>query len=301
MATVEKVSLLEEYKNMLETLHEQVENSVAVGMATDYDLLQVKASYNNILYQMKRTQSGVALCRMALSSMIGIDYDSVYIAPDNTINIAEMPSNISSDISERPEVKLMNLQLKANKLQVKMTVGDYLPTLGLALGYIWFGNIKLRGDFLFDQIGLLPINPPVPYHLNKEFKYDAPVLMLSLKVPITKWWEGSYNIKKAKLEVENSRLDKERNEELLQLEVRQAIFKLEEGYQLIEASKLALDAATEQLRMANNHYEVSLTPLSDFLDAQLKWQQAKSDYIEAQTQYLIYQVDYKRVIGSLQE
>ena len=79
VATVEKVSLLEEYKNMLETLHEQVENSVAVGMATDYDLMQVNASYNNILYQMKRTQSGVALCRMALSSMIGIDYDSVYI------------------------------------------------------------------------------------------------------------------------------------------------------------------------------------------------------------------------------
>jgi outer membrane protein TolC len=301
VATLEKVSLLEEYKNMLETLREQVENSVDVGMATDYDLMQLKAAYSNILYQMKRTQSGVALCRMALSRMIGIDYDSVYIAPDNTINIAEMPSNISSDISERPEVKLMNLQLKANKLQVKMTVADYLPTLGLGLGYIWFGNIKLKGDFLFDQIGLLPINPPVSYHLDKEFKYDAPVVMLSLKVPITKWWEGSYNIKKAKLEVENSRLDKERNEELLQLEVRQAIFKLEEGYQLIEASKLALDAATEQLRMANNRYEVSLTPLSDFLDAQLKWQQAKSDYIEAQTQYLIYQIDYKRVTGALQE
>lgn len=292
VAVLSKVKLLEDYKNSLEILCEQTDNSVMAGMATNYDQMQVRAAHSNIIYQLKRAQSGASLCRMSLCQMTGINYDSVYLVPDTTIVAATAPSNLIADISNRPEVQLLNLHLKANELQVKMTRGDYLPKLALALGYTWIGNIKVKGGLTLPQFGNIPI--------DKSIDIDLPSVMLTLSVPITKWWEGSYNIKKAKLEVENSRLDMENNKELLQLEVRQAILNLEESYQLIETAKIAFDAASEQLRVAQNRYDVNVAPLFDLLDAQNKWQQAKSDYIEAKTQFLIYKVEYERVTGILE-
>lgn len=300
VAVLGKVQLLDEYKNNLETLREQVDSSVAVGMATDYDQMQVRAAYSNILYQLKRAQSGATLCRMSLSRMTGIDHDSLFLLPDTTINLSDAVTRLDSDISRRPEFQMMNLRLRVSELQVKMTRAEYLPTVGVAIRYSWLGNIKMKGGFTISQLGYMPFNPPMSFDVDKNFKTDLPMLMLSVSVPISKWWEGRYNIKKARLDVENSRLELERNKELMRLEIEQAVLNLEEGLQLIEASKQALEAATEQHRVAQNRYDVRLTSLSDLLDAQNKLQQAKSDYLEARTQYLIYHTKYLRIIGQLE-
>ena len=123
--------------------------------------------------------------------------------------------------------------------------------------------------------------------------------MLALSVPLTKWGEGAMNIKKAKLDVQNTELEKKKNTELMHLEVQQAIHNLDESEGMIESAKTALDAATEQLRIMRDRYRVHLIPLSDLLDAQSQWQQAESDYIEARTQQLIYHTNYLRVTGKL--
>ena len=46
-------------------------------------------------------------------------------------------------------------------------------------------------------------------------------------------------------------------------------------------------------------YDVSMCTLTDLLDAQTQWQQAESNFIEAQTQYKIYETEYKRTTGRL--
>lgn len=42
-----------------------------------------------------------------------------------------------------------------------------------------------------------------------------------------------------------------------------------------------------------------LCTLTDLLDAQAQWQQARSNLIEAETQYKIYGTEYLRVTGRL--
>ena len=86
----------------------------------------------------------------------------------------------------------------------------------------------------------------------------------------------------------------------MHLEVQQAIHNLDESEELIRSAQIALEAATEQLRVMHDRYEVHLAPLSDLLDAQSKWQQAESDFIEARTQQLIYYTEYLRVTGKLE-
>ena len=296
VAVLSKERLLDEYCRNLDTLFSQVESSVAAGMATDYDLLQVSSARSNLAYQRLRTRGGVTLCRLSLSRLVGVPSDNTVLLPDTTLPSAN-PTSLSPDFSSRPELRLLQLAVDAADLQVKMKRADYLPTLGVGLGYNWVGNITLQGGLTLSQLGAIPINPPVEIPIDKTIDIHTPVLAISLSVPITQWWQGSYEIRKAKLEAQNSRLEQEKNTDLLRLEVQQAIHNVESGCALIASSEQALAAAEEQLRVAQNRYSVNMIPLSDLLDAQAKRQQALSDYIEARTQYLIYMAEYRRVTG----
>lgn len=297
VAVLSKERLLEEYCRNLDTLLSQVEVSVTAGMATDYDLLQVSSARRNLAYQRLRTEGGITLCRLSLSRLVGISSDDTILLPDPHIPTAQ-PTLLSSDFSSRPELRLLQLAVDAADLQVKMKRADFLPTLGIGIGYNWVGNIALKGGLTLSQLGAIPINPPVEIPIDKTFDIHTPMLAISLSVPITKWWQGSYEIRKAKLEAQNSRLEQEKNRDLLRLEVQQAIQNVTAAYALIEASQKSLAAAEEQLRVAQNRYNVNMLPLSDLLDAQAKRKQAESDCIEARTQYFIYLADYRRVTST---
>lgn len=297
VAVLSKERLIDEYCRNLDTLLRQVEGSVDVGMATDYDLLQVKSAQSNLYYQRIHVQGGVTLCRLSLSRLVGIPADSVVLMPD-TIIPDVTPPILNADFPNRPELRMLHYAVKAGDLMVKMKVADYLPTLGIGLSYVWMGNVTMKGGLVFPRIGPFPIVPPYEIPLiDKTFNFHTPILAVSLSVPITRWWQGGYEIRKAKLEAQNSRLEQEKNTALLSLEVQQVIQNIEAGNALINSSELALAAAEEMLRVAKNRYNANMTALSELLDAQAKLRQAESDCIEARTQYLIYLAEYRRVTG----
>lgn len=313
-----KVGLLDEYAVQLDTLIDQITAAISVGMATDYDLMRVRTARSNIEYQQRRTRNGADLCRMALCQKIGLNADSVWVNPASDLPTYSTDGFYSDDISARPEVRMMEQQIRAQELQVKMTCADYLPTLGLMAGYSWFGNLKINGNVSMDwsqyaqtvgQIGsalaemgveMPQIPNPLQYNYSRTINSASPMVMLSLSVPITKWAEGSFMIKKAKLEMQNAELEVQKNKELLHLEVQKAIRNLDESEGLVQSAEVAREAAAEQLRVTKDRYEVGIVPLSDLLDAQTQWQQAESDYVEARTQQLIYYTEYLSVTGKLQ-
>lgn len=314
VAVLNKVQLLNEYAAQLDTLLNQVSASVTVGLATDYDLMRVRTARSSIDYQQRRVRNGADMCRLALCRLIGLDPDSACVMPQAEWSTLPVElTSLNDNMSARPEMQLLEQQLCAQKLQVKMVTGDYLPTLGLMASYAWYGNMKIDAGMdmnseygqSLSQMGMMfaaqgMTMPTVPNPMHMKMEGSRPFVMLALSVPLTKWGEGALNIKKAKLEVRNTELEKQKNTKLMHLEVQQAIHNLDESEELIRSAQTALEAATEQLRIMQDRYEVHLAPLSDLLDAQSKWQQAESDYIEARTQQLIYYTEYLRVTGKLE-
>lgn len=313
VAVLSKVQLLNEYAAQLDTLLDQVSAGVTVGMATDYDLMRVRTARSNIDYQQRRVRNGADMCRLSLCRQIGLDPDSACVMPgEELVSVSSDLSTLDDNLSARPEIRMLEQQLKAQKLQVKMVTGDYLPTLGLMASYAWYGNMKINAGMDMNsaygqsmtQMAMAYAAqgitmPALPNPMHMKIEGSRPFVMLALSVPLTKWGEGAMNIKKAKLDVQNTELEKKKNTELMHLEVQQAIHNLDESEGMIESAKTALDAATEQLRIMRDRYSVHLIPLSDLLDAQSQWQQAESDYIEARTQQLIYHTNYLRVTGKL--
>ena len=123
--------------------------------------------------------------------------------------------------------------------------------------------------------------------------------VLSVSIPLFHWGEGMKKVKKARLAVDNAILDLEHTRSLLDLEARQAAANLTDGWNMIEAARTALDQSAENLRVMRDRYDEKVSPLSDLLDAQTQWRQARSNMIEAATQYQIYQTAWLRANGRL--
>lgn len=292
VAVLQKQEMMDVLAAQLDTLFSQIGVASSAGMATDADLLTVKAKRSEVEYQVRKVTNGVALCKMALCRVVGVPFDTEIAVED--VAVPEEFTRMGTDnvsVSDRPEMRMLETSLEISRMQVRMTRGDYLPTLALVGGYCPFGNIKMKT--MVDAGG----GNYVPY--TQKIGQDMGVAMLSLSIPIFKWGQGYNKVRKAKIDVDNAALDMQKNGRLMELQANQAAFNLSDSYNLIEAARDGKAQADENLRVTENRYHASMCPLSDYLDAQFQWQQARSNLIEAFTQSRIAETDYLMSVGAL--
>lgn len=291
IAVGRKVRMLESYHAQMDTLYFQTTAALAAGMATENDLLRIEAKRSDIRYQLQKVQNGADLCRMSLCRIVGVDFDTRIEATDTALVVS--PSDrLSAETAARPELHLLEKQVAAEKEQIRMARADMLPTVGLSVGYSYYGNLKLNG--MADAGGGMM----APY--SQKFQDGMGLAMLSVKIPIFHWGENRKKVRKAQYGLRNAELDLQKNSRLLDIEVQQAIRNVQDGYLLILTAEKGLQQAEENLRVTHNRYAASMAPLTDLLDAQSQWQQAQSNLIEAQAQYKIYETEYLRTRGELE-
>ena len=290
VAVTQKVKMLESYEEQMDSLFMQIATAVKAGLRTDNELLRVEANRSNITYQLQKARNGKDLCRISLCRIIGIDADTNIELTDTTIHINE-PRLLAKDMNERPEMHLLKHQLDITQKQIQMSKANMLPTVGLAAGYTYYGNIKLNSMTDAGNGTMIP-------H-SQEFHDGFGSIMLSVKIPVFQWGSNLNKVKKAKIAFQNAQLELEKNYRLMALEVQSAINNVYDGYRLIQTAETGLEQAEENLRVTINKYNVSMALLTDLLEAQSQWEQAKSNLIEALTQYKIYETEYLRKTGKL--
>ena len=284
-----KVDMLESYMRQMDTLYTQVETGLRAGMSTENDLLRIKAKRSEIKYQLQKAVNGQDLCRLSLCNVLGKPLDT-QIMPADTVITVTAPGQLDENIETRPEFNLMRKQIEAEQQQIKMARSEILPKIGLSAGYMYYGNVKMT----------TPVSTPQgSYNYTEEFKDGISLAMLSVSIPLVKWGEGLKKIKKAKLNLENARLDFQKNRRLLSIQARQAVQNLTDGYNMIETAQIGYDQACENLRVMKNRYDNSMSSLTDLLDAQSQWHQAQSNLLEAKAQYMIYKTEYQYATGKL--
>jgi outer membrane protein TolC len=291
LAVLSKVKVLESYMTQMDTLKMQTGTAVEAGMATGNDLLRVDTKNTEISYQLQKARNGAELCRLSLCRVIGVDYDTQVELTDAP-TVAAAPADLSLSLDARPELRLLDMQVAAERQKMKLTRAELLPTIGLSVGYTYYGNIKTR------TMVETADGSTVPY--TSEFKDGIGLALLSVQIPLFHWGENWKKLSKSRIAVANTQLERQKDERLMDIEVRRAVINLNDGYRMVETAGTGLDQATENLRVMTDRYENSLSTLTDLLDAQSQWQQAESNLIEAQTQYRIYETEYQRAVGTLE-
>lgn len=285
-----KVKMLEAISRQIEELGRKVGISVDAELATSNDLLRVQTKLSELKYQLQKARNGEELCRLALGSTLGLSLDE-QVYPTDTVLVITAPTNIDENIAGRPELALLQKNVSVKEAQLRKERSNYLPTVALSAGYTYYGNLKLKGTTT------LPDGSP--YNYTQEYKDGVTMGMLSVSVPIFHWGAEFKKVKKAKIDLEDARLDLQKNTRQLSIETRQAVQNLTSGYQMTETAELGQRQADENLRVMQNKYDASMATLTDLLEAQSQWQQAHSNLIEAQTQYKVYETEYLRVTGRL--
>lgn len=291
VAVLSKQEMMKSYVALVDTAYTQTRAALDAGMATRNDLLRIEARRAQVEYQQEQVTSGADLCRMALCNALGLPLDTPIEVSDTDIP-AEIPADLGIYCLEnRPEMQLLRADVAAKEQQVRMTRADFLPQAGLQAGWSAYGGVSMEmmtqgadGNY---------------YPVKNKIQDTGWSIMVSLQVPLFHWGEGVKKVKHARLEVDNARLNLERNARGLDLQVQQAITNVRTGAELVESAEVALKQAAAALESTSTSYSLGMARITDLLDAQSQWHTSRANLIEARTQLRIHLIDYRAATATL--
>jgi len=269
----EKEKTIQSYQHMLDSLYRDVKNFSNAGLAQKNDVLKVQLKQNELKTNMLKLKNGVNLTRRTLCQLIGLAYDStlVFTPPPDPQYAAVAFQDPEQLVKNRSEYHLLNKAVEVKNVQKKLAAGEYMPQLAL-----------VGAGFTYDI-------------MNKTT--NNALGMVSLSVPITDWWAGSHKIKKQQIELEQAESSLQDNTELLVLQIRQAANEVDETRYEIGVSQVSVEQAVENLRISQDNYKAGIIGISDLLEAQAVFQQAKDNLTDAQCQFRSKFAKYKLMTG----
>ena len=279
VALEEKSKTIIEAENLLNRVHTDVKNAFEAGLVNKNDVLKVELKQNELESGKLKLTNSLKLLKIVLAQLIGISTTDFEIDKSLIENVnLTFNSNINhqSALHERAEYQLLNKNIEANELMVKMVTGKHLPTVAVGAGWQYIN---------FD------------YGSPMESKKDFGMVFGTISVPITDWWGGSKSVKKQKIQVEIAQNDKRNAEELLLIQMLQLHNAVEEAAQQALLADKTIAVALENVRLNSDYYEAGTGLLTDLLDAQNALQQARDQRTEAVTMYLVKMAMYKMAMG----
>ena len=290
VAVLSKIDMLDSYMTQLDSIYAFTLSAYELGMTTQLNVNRVESRRSELIYRLRQAHSGADLCRMALCRIIGAD-ENESIVPTESLESMIKPESDFLGIENRPELNMARKNIDVKKLDVKMALSDFLPTIGMQLGWNAFGNMKMTS--------YTPLEDGTVYPFTQTIDYRGFVGAISVSIPVFHWGEGYRKVKKAKMEVENASLSFDKNRKLMELQAHQTFNNYIDGYELIQSASKALDEARQNLDAITEQYQAGLMTLTDLLEAQSQWHTSYSNVIEAKAQQKINEVEYLRSVGML--
>lgn len=280
LSVKEKVKLAEDYQKLLSKLVEMVDDSYETGMVNRNELLKVQVKYNEAALQAQKAKTGLALSQMALCRIIGVDLNTQLQISDSITNVRfnlDTLNNVSA--GNRLEYQLLQSQVEMAEQNMKMVRGEYLPTVGVSVGYNYL-VMGLKDMDNYDQHGINAL--------------------ASINIPIITFGERRGKIKSAKADFNTRQLELQQATNYLQLELEQARLNYTDAFTRVEMARTALEQASENMRISDDNYEIGMEPIVNVLEAKAEWQNAYSNKIDALTNFKIHESNLLRVSNRLQ-
>lgn len=274
----EKKRLASKYDSLLMQLEKKVTDAYNLKIANNHDLLKVRVKRNEVRYELLQVTNGVELSRMALCQLIGLDFNQKIVITDS---IAKPDTSIllKGTMTKRPELEMLEKSILLKEKEIKLIQSDFMPQLGVKASYDYLGGLKFN---------------------NSEMKYNGLTIAASLKMNIFHWGEGKKKVSVARVEAEKSRLELEQSKELMNLQMAQSRFDVENAYSKITLAQSALIEAAENLKVNHDGYTLGLISLTDLIEAQVSWYKSYSDLIDAKSEAKLKETAFLKAIGNIE-
>ena len=268
----EKLRTLESVRELLDNMSRDVNHAVEAGIRKRNDLLQVQLRKNDTQSAFIDVEKNLEVCKMLLAQYMGVESDKVEVA----ISLDTAPVspdalfvNHTDVLETTPEYRLLQKNVDAARLQKRMALGEYLPTVSVSGGYMY-------QDFMGPS-------------------QNSFIGMVSVSVPIS--WKAPYSVKKQKYRYRNAVTKLNDGGEQLIIRMQKTQNDLQSAYQQVLIAQKSIDQAAEYLRLNENYYKAGTSSMSDLLDAQTLFRQSKDKYAEVYADYEIKKTEYLQITG----
>lgn len=280
-----KKQLAESYLAVVKKLDDDVSKMIREGVATRADGLKVDVKVNEAEMSLTQAENGLALAKMLLCQLCGMDVDSdITLADENADNIVEQADDAQADravaMENRPELKLLQNSADMSRQATKLVRAAYLPHVLLTGGYV-------------------ATNPNVFNGFERKLSgmWNVGVMV---RVPLWNWMEGTYKVRASRIATTIVELERDDIREKIDLQVSQSQFKVKEANRRLAMAIKNVENAEENLRCANLGFKEGVIPTTDVMAAQTAWVQAQSQKIDAEVDVKMSQVNLKKALGVLQ-
>ena len=284
ISLVNKKKLAESFLDLVKKLDSDVSKMVAEGVATKADELSVKVKVNEAEMTLTKVENGLSLSKMVLCQLCGIPLDTPIILADENMENITLPDtyiegNVNTALSNREELKSLELASKIYRQKVNVTRSEFLPSVGLTATY-------------------LVTNPSLVNGFERKMRGMWGVGMM-VKIPVFHWGEGIYKVKAAKAEANIAQYKLDDVKEKVELQVTQATYKVNEATKKLAMAEKNMAKADENLRYANLGFQEGVIPTSNVLEAQTAWLSAQSGKIDAQIDVKMSEIYLNKSMGTL--
>ncbi len=269
----------QKYEEVVEEFYGQMESACNRGMKSRNDLLKVSVRLNEAKLMTQKARNGLRLGTMNLCYATGLPLTTLHVSLCDAAVEGQSVDFSCLDISSRPEYAMLAEQVTAKELEAKITRGDYLPSLSAMASYGYFNGVTINNSKLFNTTSFMG--------------------GVTLNVPIFHWGEGrrKSSAKQREVTIAQSKMDD--MEQLMTLELLQAINLYNESLLEVALSQESVAQTEENMRQSKSHYDAGMETIADYLESQAMWQKAMSDLCSARARQRTSYTNYLKCRGEL--
>ncbi len=258
VALQEKQKTLTQGRSVLDSLLKAVSAARRGGLIPEHDLTAVRLRQKELDAAEVALKGGIRLAKIDLFQTIGMPFtyrelDS-YVCTDSIATLPPPPA--MDDAVAEPESRLLELQVQAKKLEKQVQVGEYLPQVGVGLGY---GYGHLQG----------PTQPSTKL-----------LAFATVKIPLTGIGQAVYRARRYEAEVAKAQMDQAFLGAQLLLQQRKFHLEMEIAYEQVRVAREAMVIAADGERRSRADYRAGRIALAEYLKASLDRRTATETYVD---------------------
>ncbi|MDE5057846.1 TolC family protein [Wolbachia endosymbiont of Drosophila bocki] len=268
---------LREHKERVSLEHlSAMKKRFSLGEVTNAEVLLAKAKFSSSMSERVDAEGKLKLVNIAYYHLIGEDADDLSEANDKLPSVPELSECLQLAKTNNLSLKAAVYQKRAAGMEVIAESSKWLPSLNLSASKN-FGEDGMKVDKLLENVHVV----------------------FTLDVPILKRGVNAFGVSKAKMDAKKSTYDYYETVKNIEQAVVNAWNNVLTAKAIIKASQEAEKAAALALEGVEQEVNLNLKSTSDLLDTEDALFKARSDLVEAKSNYVISVYNLLFMINSI--
>lgn len=302
--------------NQLDITRQQVERMkklVDAGTMAQGDSYTIEAQYAVEESSLIEAENNLELSLLTLSQLLdlpsadGFDIEVPALNIDGEPSLVANPDQIFTYAqANMPEIKAAEFRLLGSEKQLARAKGGYYPSLSLSgsWGTGYSGASQIVDQVLPGQPQLIgyALNPDAAnldvYANSFDYTYKTKAwsdqisdnnnqsIGLYLTIPILNGWQSRTNVSKAKIALDNSKIDLEVQKLQLRKTIQQAWADARASLKQYHAAEKKVNATRESFRYAEQKFDVGIMNSVDYNNAKKDLSNAESEQLQSKFDFI---------------